>query len=180
MRSSVGSPGTEKGTVETWAASRAFWRGKARSGEAPVTSRARRPRVAAAAGTWRRVPSPKRMRAAVANSKGGMKSVSRKARYSFGKALPSGHWRLAYGAPQFTPFTGYNGGFRRADRSVDRRKRLSHVARQGLAPLWGKRFRLPTHFFKGSEGAVFTIDSAVKPLPRLRYQGLTRTHTALD
>src|ERR1035441_5493463 len=72
MRSSVGSPGTEKGTVETPAAWRASRRGAARSGEAPVTRRARRPMDAAAAGTWRRDPSPKRMRAAVANSKVGM------------------------------------------------------------------------------------------------------------
>src|ERR1035438_9352826 len=72
MRSSVGSPGTEKGTVETPADWRAWRRGAARSGEAPVTRRARRPMDAAAAGTCRRVPSPKRMRAAVANSKVGM------------------------------------------------------------------------------------------------------------
>src|ERR1035441_8452350 len=72
MRESVGSPGTEKGTVETPADWRAWRRGTARSGEAPVTRRARRPMDAAAAGTCRRVPSPKRMRAAVANSKVGM------------------------------------------------------------------------------------------------------------
>src|ERR1035438_4462768 len=50
MRSSVGSPGTEKGTVETPADWRAWRRGAARSGEAPVTRRARRPMEAAAAG----------------------------------------------------------------------------------------------------------------------------------
>src|SRR5260370_3065093 len=31
--------------------------------------------------------------------------------------------------------------------SSDRRERLSHVAAQGLAPLWGRRFRLPTYYF---------------------------------
>src|ERR1019366_4978178 len=72
MRSSVGSPGTEKGTVATPADWRALRRGVARPGEAPVTRRARRPMDAAAAGTWPRVPSPKRMRVAVANSKVGM------------------------------------------------------------------------------------------------------------
>jgi hypothetical protein len=34
--------------------------------------------------------------------------------------------------------------------SVDRRKRLSHAGARGLAPLWGRRFRLPTHCFSAS------------------------------
>src|ERR1035438_8879312 len=89
MRSSVGSPGTEKGTVETPADWRAWRRGAARSGEAPVTRRARRPMDAAAAGTCRRVPSPKRMRAAVANSKVGM-GVSRGQTLPVGQTLPMG------------------------------------------------------------------------------------------
>jgi hypothetical protein len=29
---------------------------------------------------------------------------------------------------------------------------LSHVARQGLAPLWGRHYRLPTHSFPASDG----------------------------
>src|ERR1039458_8842601 len=85
MRSSVGSPGTEKGTVATPADWRAWRRGAARSGEAPVTRTARRPMDAAAAGTWLRVPSPKRMRAAVANSKVGMGAC---AGYPVGQTLP--------------------------------------------------------------------------------------------
>jgi hypothetical protein len=39
----------------------------------------------------------------------------------------------------------------RWDRNIDRRKRLSHVGAQGLAHLWGRRFRLPTHFFTASD-----------------------------
>jgi hypothetical protein len=39
------------------------------------------------------------------------------------------------------------------DPRVDRRKRLSHAGAQGLTPLWGRRFRLPTDFFLGSQGA---------------------------
>src|ERR1017187_2425023 len=87
MRESVGSPGTEKGTVETPADWRALWSGAARSGEAPVTRRARRPMDEAAAGTCRRVPSPKRMRAAVANSKVGM---GVRAAYPVGQTLGQG------------------------------------------------------------------------------------------
>src|ERR1019366_5130732 len=87
MRESVGSPGTEKETVETPAAWRALTRGAARSGEAPVTRRARRPMDRAAAGTCWRVPSPKRMRAAVANSKVGM---GVRAPYPVGQTLGQG------------------------------------------------------------------------------------------
>src|ERR1017187_9178957 len=87
MRESVGSPGTEKETVETPADWMALKREAARSGEAPVTRRARRPMDAAAAGTWLRVPSPKRMRAAVANSKDGM---GVRAAYPVGQTLGQG------------------------------------------------------------------------------------------
>src|ERR1017187_6858808 len=53
----------------------------------------------------------------------------------------------------------------RQDRSVDRRKRLSHVGSQGLASLWGRRFRLPTDFFSASaEG----LPDARNPLPTQR------------
>src|ERR1017187_7781208 len=34
---------------------------------------------------------------------------------------------------------------------VDRRKRLSHFGAQGLAFLWGRRFRLPTDSFTASD-----------------------------
>src|ERR1035438_6540719 len=105
MRESVGSPGTEKGTVETPADWRAWRRGTARSGEAPVTRRGPRPMDAGAAGACRRVPSPKRMRAAVANSKVGMgkrvfraKTQTRKERkvLQHGRAL----WRNRKGNPR--------------------------------------------------------------------------------
>src|ERR1039458_2890512 len=111
MRESVGSPGTEKGAVETPADGRAGRRGTARSGEAPVTRRARRPMDAAAAGTCRRVPSPKRRRAAVANSKVGMgkrvfraKTQTRKERkvLQHGRAL----WRNRKGNPRKWPRRG--------------------------------------------------------------------------
>jgi hypothetical protein len=107
MRASVGSPGTEKGTVETPAARRASRRGAARSAEAPVTRRARRPMDAAAAGTWRRDPSPKRMRAAVANSKVGMgkkvlRAKTRRRKERKEKLGKTGdHGRLVTGADGF-------------------------------------------------------------------------------
>src|ERR1035441_1174956 len=44
--------------------------------------------------------------------------------------------------------------YRMRNHRVDRRKRLSHVAVQRLASWWGRRFRLPTDFFKPSQGAV--------------------------
>src|ERR1022692_3890588 len=43
-----------------------------------------------------------------------------------------------------------NLGRNRSDRRVDRRKRLSHFGAQGLAFLWGRRFRLPTGSFTAS------------------------------
>src|SRR5450759_2800254 len=49
------------------------------------------------------------------------------------------------------------------DRSVDRRKRLSHVRRAGLAPLWGRRFRLSTHFFSPSDARG--SDRSPRPSP---------------
>ena len=68
IRSTVGSVGTVKGAHATPAASRRATIGAARSREAPVTSRARRPMAAAAGAICIAWPSPKRMRWAVENS----------------------------------------------------------------------------------------------------------------
>src|SRR5262249_50070412 len=64
----VGSPEIRTGSQETPAASSDLRSGSARSPDAPVTSSARLPIAAAAAGTSRTVPGPKMMRCAVANS----------------------------------------------------------------------------------------------------------------
>ena len=47
------------------------------------------------------------------------------------------------------------------DCRVDRRKRLSHLGPQGLALLWGRRFRLPTDFFtvRSGSGCAITYDA---------------------
>src|SRR5260370_30328373 len=53
--------------------------------------------------------------------------------------------------------------------SVDRRERLSHVAAQGLAPLWGRRFRLPTYYFSAPKpkGAFASHARALHLSPRV-------------
>ena len=66
----AGSPATGMDMAVTPAAFMASTRGAARLAAAPVTTSAREPMDAAAAGSSCRVPAPKRMRVAVANSNG--------------------------------------------------------------------------------------------------------------
>src|SRR5262245_39423331 len=63
--STVGSPGMVVDTQSSWSITKC-----ARSGFDPVTTRARLPNCSAMAGTCERVPSPKTIRPAVANSNG--------------------------------------------------------------------------------------------------------------
>src|ERR1019366_1468398 len=60
-------------------------------------------------------------------------------------------------------------GKNRADGRPDRRKRLSHLAAEGPAGAWGRRFRLPTDSFTDPQGAVL-VAVLCEPHQKLRYR----------